>query len=135
MTFESIDRRRMLSRSGMGLGMLALAGILNDESQSALVSASEPIAGNSLSPRPPHFPARAKRVIHLFANGGPSQIDTFDPKPDLAKFAGKTLSDKLGRDRRLGGVGHPSSFKFSKHGECGTEVSELFPNIAKHVDK
>ncbi|EMI23005.1 secreted protein containing DUF1501 [Rhodopirellula maiorica SM1] len=135
MTFQSIDRRRMLSRSGMGLGMLALAGILSDESQRSAVSASEPIAGNSLSPRPPHFPARAKRVIHLFANGGPSQIDTFDPKPDLAKFAGKTLSDKLGRDRRLGGVGHPSTFKFTKHGECGTEVSELFPNIAKHVDK
>ena len=135
MTFQSIDRRRMLSRSGMGLGMLALAGILNDESRTSAVSAQEPIAGNSLSPRPPHFPAAAKRVIHLFANGGPSQIDTFDPKPDLVKFAGKTLSDKLGRDRRLGGVGHPSPFKFTKHGESGTEVSELFPNIAKHVDK
>ncbi|WP_442506502.1 DUF1501 domain-containing protein [Novipirellula sp. SH528] len=135
MTFQSIDRRRMLSRSGMGLGMLALAGILNDESRSSSVSAQQPIAGNSLSPRPPHFPAAAKRVIHLFANGGPSQIDTFDPKPDLVKFAGKTLSDKLGRDRRLGGVGHPSPFKFTKHGESGTEVSELFPNIAKHVDK
>lgn len=127
----NFDRRRMLSHSGMGMGMLALAGMLG-RPRSAM---ADVVGGNSLSARPPHFPARAKRVIHLFANGGPSQVDTFDPKPALEKLAGKTLSDKLGRDRRLGGVAHPSKFKFAKHGNCGTEVSELFPKLAQHVDK
>ncbi len=128
------NRRRMLSRSGMGVGMLALLGIGTDEVLGE-TETSESGASSSLAPRLPHFAAKAKRVIHLFANGGPSQVDTFDPKPALAKLAGKTLSEELGRDKRLGGVAHPSKFKFKKHGECDTEVSELFPHIAKHVDK
>ncbi len=135
MNFQSINRREMLSRSGMGLGMLALAGVLHDNGNLSVLSAADVVQGNSLRQRAPHFSAKAKRVIHLFANGGPSQIDTFDPKPELKKFAGKTLSAKLGKDKRLGGVGHPSPFKFTRHGECGTEVSELFPHLAKHVDK
>ncbi|MGB7328149.1 MAG: DUF1501 domain-containing protein [Rubripirellula sp.] len=140
MTNRMTSRRQMLSHSGMGIGMLALAGMMADEAKADQTNTSAAIAtdvagGNSLSPRLPHFAASAKRVIHLFANGGPSQIDTFDPKPALEKLAGKTLSTKLARNRRLGGVAHPSKFKFAKHGQSGTEVSELFPNIAKHVDK
>ncbi|TWU56751.1 hypothetical protein Poly51_26680 [Rubripirellula tenax] len=127
------NRRQLLTQSGMGLGMLALAGLMSDDAGAQ--QATDGGGGSSLRSKSPHFAAKAKRVIHLFANGGPSQIDTFDPKPALEKMAGKTLSDKLGRDRRLGGVAHPSIFKFAKHGECGTEVSELFPNVAKHVDK
>ncbi len=136
--YPLIDRRRMLSQSGMGLGMLALAGIMRDaQASEAVPASSDPAdtARTSLSPKMPHFAARAKRVIHLFANGGPSQVDTFDPKPMLEKFHGKTLSDDLKRDRRLGGVAHASPFKFTKHGQCGTQVSELFPHVAKHVDK
>ncbi len=135
---QSIDRRRMLTHSGMGLGMLALAGVLRDsEAGEATSDESDtaPIGGSSLSPKQPHFPGTAKRVIHIFANGGPSQVDTFDPKPALEKFHGKTLSEELKSDRRLGGVAHASPFKFAKHGQCGTEVSELFPHVAQHVDK
>lgn len=133
----------MLTHSGMGLGMLALAGVLRDaeagdaasDDSDAAKNDAAPSGGSSLSPKQPHFPGTAKRVIHIFANGGPSQVDTFDPKPALEKFHGKTLSEELKRDRRLGGVAHASPFKFAKHGRCGTEVSELFPNVAKHVDK
>ncbi|MFG0289413.1 MAG: DUF1501 domain-containing protein [Rhodopirellula sp. JB044] len=109
----------------MGLGMLAASSLLAEETNSA---------GDSLAPRQPHHPARAKRVIHIFANGGPSQIDTFDPKPMLQKMQGKTLSKQLEKDRRLGGVAHGSPFQFSKHGKSGIEISELFPKLAKHAD-
>ena len=129
------SRRQILTRSGMGLGMLALAGVLHDDGSLSSALGEQVEGSNSLSPRQPHFPATSKRVIHLFANGGPSQIDTFDPKPMLKKFEGKTLDDKLKGNRRLGGVGRPSVFKFAKHGKSGTQVSELFPKLAKHVDK
>lgn len=140
------DRRRMLQRSGFGMGMLALAGVLRDAgdltSGAGLASAAEigsdeasTSVGLSQAVRPPHFPGTAKRVIHLFANGGPSQIDTFDPKPALKKFAGKSIDPKLAKNRRLGGVAHPSQFKFSKHGQSGLEISELFPKLAAHADK
>lgn len=135
------DRRQMLQRSGMGMGMLALAGVLKDaglsgHGGSAVANeTASAVNATSLEQRLPHFPPKAKRVIHIFANGGPSQVDTFDPKPALAKFHGKTLSEKLKNDKRLGGVAHQSSFKFSKHGQSGLEISELFPEIAKHADK
>ena len=79
------------------------------------------------APKTPPFPAKAKRVIHIFANGAPSQMDTWDPKPALAKFEGKSIGG--------GGVAMPSPFKFQKHGRSGIEVSEVFPNLAKHVDE
>jgi len=116
----------------MGLGTLALAGLMKE---SGLLAAEDSTGAESpLTEKPPHFAPRAKHVIHLFMNGGPSQVDTFDPKPALEKYDGKILDDDLKRDRRLGGAGHPSPFKFSKHGESGIPVSELFPNVAKCVD-
>jgi Protein of unknown function (DUF1501) len=119
------------------MGMLALAGVLRDEG--SLVMASEKDIDDevrtSQAPRQPQFPGTAKRVIHLFANGGPSQIDTFDPKPMLKKLEGKSIDPKLSRDKRLGGVAKPSPFKFAKHGKSGLEISELFPKLAKHADK
>ena len=132
-----IPRRTALSQSGLGLGMLALAGVLHDDRSTGAgeADASPGSSGLSTATRAPHFAGRAKRVIHLFANGGPSQIDTFDPKPMLKRFDGKTLDPKLKRDKRLGGVGRPSPFAFSKHGESGMEVSSLFPKIAQHADK
>lgn len=121
------SRREMLQRCGFGIGSLAAASLLSDE-------ASADLSTNPLSPRKSHFPARAKHIIHVFANGGPSQVDTFDPKPVLKKFHGKKLSDANKSNRRTAGVAHASPFKFSKHGECGMEISELFPKLAQHAD-
>ncbi len=129
------DRRRWLRNSGLGIGSLALTSVMKDaDLLSADAAGSAVDAGSSMAPRTPHFEPRTKRIIHIFANGGPSQIDTFDPKPVLEKFHGKTLDAKLAKDKRLGGVAHASPFKFSKHGQCGMEISELFPNVAKHAD-
>ena len=89
---------------------------------------------SALAPKPPHFKPRAVRIIHLFMNGGPSQIDLFDPKPLLKKYEGKVLKDELKADKRIGGVGLPSPFAFAKHGQSGMEISELLPNIARHAD-
>ncbi|HRJ11193.1 MAG TPA: DUF1501 domain-containing protein, partial [Prosthecobacter sp.] len=125
-------RRHFLTRSGFGLGSLALAGVLND------MGLTRANAENlsPLAPRRPHFPGTAKRVIHLFMNGGPSQIDTFDPKPLLKKFHGKSLpsAKNLAKDRRLGGAALASPFEFKKHGQSGMEISELFPHVARHAD-
>nr|WP_044252866.1 DUF1501 domain-containing protein [Rhodopirellula sp. SWK7] len=122
---HQLSRRSLLQNSGMGFGMLAASSLLAEETSSG---------SGSLASRQPHHAARAKRVIHVFANGGPSQIDTFDPKPMLQKMQGKTLSKKLEKDRRLGGVAHGSPFKFKQHGQSGIEISELFPKLAQHAD-
>ena len=86
-----------------------------------------------LAPKAPHFPGKAKRVIHFFLNGGPSHVDTFDPKPALAKYAGKPLPETLRTERKTGGA-FPSPFKFQKYGQSGIEVSELFAETARHID-
>lgn len=125
-----ISRRQMFGRMAGGFGSVALAGML-----------AEPARGESVGVTPqPHFPPRAKRIIFLFMSGGPSQMDTFDPKPDLTKWAGKRLpvlsentNKLLGKPRPLGNA-FPSPWKFAKYGESGIEVSELFPNVARCVD-
>lgn len=114
-------RRDFLERSGMGLGALGLGG---------LVSA----AGGPLSPRPPHFKPRAKRIIHLFMNGGPSHVDTFDPKPSLQKYAGQMLPMPNLPTERKTGAAFPCPFKFARHGQSGLPISEIFPHTAKHAD-
>ena len=86
-----------------------------------------------LAPRPPHFPAKAKRVIHIFANGGPSQVDTFDPKPELARWHGKPLPVEFKTERKTGAA-FASPFQFRRHGRSGIEVSELFPRVAESID-
>ncbi len=119
-----LNRREFLSRLGMGFGGLSLAALLSQES----LRAADSIPGLSpLSPKTPPFPAKAKRVIHIFAAGAPSHVDTWDPKPSLAVHAGQTISDK--------GVAMASPFKFAKHGQSGIEVSEVFPKLAEHVDE
>ena len=109
-------------RSGMGMGALGLG---------ALAQA----AGNPLSTRPPHFRPSAKRIIHLFMNGGPSHVDTFDPKPELARYAGKMLPMRNLPTERKTGAALPSPFKFAQHGQSGLPVSEIFPHTAKHADE
>src|SRR5262245_27463653 len=118
------SRRQMLRRVGAGFGSLALTALLADE------AAASP--GNPLAPRQPHFPARAKRVIFLFMPGGPSQVDTFDPKPRLNQENGKP-SPKLylGQTRKL----LASPWRFTKRGQCGLDVSELFPEVGSRADQ
>jgi hypothetical protein len=110
----------MLQRLGGGFGAVGLAGLLADESAAAVST---------------HFAPRAKRVIHLFMNGGPFQGDLFDPKPALEKFAGQRPAEvDLRTERATAGL-LPSPFKFRKHGESGLPISELLPNLSRHADE
>jgi hypothetical protein len=124
------SRREMLVRCSYGVGMLGLASVLGAADRSEAAATTGPLAE-----KPPHFPARARRVIHLWMNGGPSQVDTFDPKPALEKYAGHRPEStvKLTTERKTGGL-MPSPFKFAHHGDSGLEISELFPRLAKHAD-
>ncbi len=123
------SRRTFLQRSGMGLGALGLAGLLGDSG-----CASNAIAGStSAVTTKQHFPGTAKRVIHFFLNGGPSHVDTFDPKPMLQKYAGRPIPTALVTERKTGAA-FPSPFKFRKYGQSGIEVSELFARTAEHID-
>ena len=123
-----LSRREALLRSGTGFGSLALAGLMINESN-AEVGKMDPLA-----PKQAHYPSKAKHVVHLFMNGGPSQVDTFDPKPMLDKYHGKPLPETNLRTERKTGAAMRSPFKFKKHGQSGIEVSELFENTAMHVD-
>src|SRR2546428_726464 len=127
-----LTRRDFLSRCGLGFGMLSLANLLGPQ---ALAAAGEGVSGNSpLAPRAPHFPPKARRVLHLFANGGPSHVDTFDPKPALCRLHGKPLPMDNPKTERRTGTAFQSPFKFKKYGQSGIEVSELFPRVAEHID-
>src|SRR5437016_8487588 len=130
----SLTRRELLRRSGMGFAMLGLTGVLADGGRLLAAGDSSDGYKNPLAERPPHFPAKAKRVIHLFMNGGPSHVDTFDPKPALQKYAGTKPEALTKNYQRTVGNLFPSPFKFAKHGQAGIDVSELFPNIAEKID-
>src|SRR5207302_11046157 len=120
---------------GMGFAMLGLTGVLADSGRlPAGIGESDAGYKNPLAERPPHFAAKAKRVIHLFMNGGPSHVDTFDPKPALQKYAGQNLPTPNLATERKTGAAYPSPFKFQKYGESGIEVSELFAHTAQHID-
>jgi hypothetical protein len=120
-----LTRRQLLWRVGMGFGSCALAQMLGTTASEA--------AASPFALRRSHFEPKAKRVVHLFMNGGPSQVDTFDPKPMLDKYDGKSLPNLLKTERPTG-AGFKSPFKFSKHGQSGMEISELFSNLAAHAD-
>jgi len=122
-------RREFLRRSGIGLGTLGLAGVLADDSRHASAAPNP----NPMFPKAPHFAPRAKAVIHLFMNGGPSQVDTFDPKPALDKYHGQPLPISL-RTERETGAAYRSPFEFKKYGESGIEVSELFSHVGEMID-
>ena len=129
-----MPRRKLLQRAGMGMGWLGAASLFAAESKADVASGSA-AAPLDLSVRPPHFAARARAVIHIFANGGPSHIDTFDPKPALEAHAGRELPGGSLKTERRTGAALPSPFRFSQHGECGLPVSDLFPNVARHADR
>jgi uncharacterized protein DUF1501 len=116
------------------MGGLALAQMMGGLGMLTSSASGQTTSLNPLAVKNPPFPATAKRVIHLFMNGGPSHVDTFDPKPLLDKYAGKTLPVANLKTERKTGAAMPSPFKFKKYGRSGIEVSELFPNVAKCID-
>ena len=132
-----IDRRNALRQLGAGFGTLGLASMLA-QSNTGLGVARADLVSNSespLAPRAPHFAPKAKHVIQLFMPGGPSQVDTFDYKPEIAKHAGQrpeSVDRKSLRNTKMGLM--PSPYAFRQHGQCGRWVSEIFPHVAEMVD-
>ncbi|MGD9648853.1 MAG: DUF1501 domain-containing protein, partial [Pirellulales bacterium] len=132
-------RRSFFERVGAGMTGIALGSLLNDDFDRVFASESlvRPVP-TDLRARAPHAPARAKSVIHLFMNGGPSQMDLFDPKPALADRHGEPYFDKIAgevENPHEAGALMRSPFGFAQHGECGMWVSELLPHLARCVDK
>lgn len=124
-------RRTMLRNSACGIGSVALAAMLADESRAATKAIEGPLA-----PKPPHFKPRAKRIIFLFMWGGPSHVDTFDPKPQLNAHDGQALPESIDvRDRSKVGKLMGSKFSFAQYGENGTWISEHFPELSKQADR
>ena len=117
MWIEQPTRRQMLQRMCAGFGMVGLAGMLP---KIAAAGGLGPVA---------HFAPRAKRVIFLFMNGGPSHVDTFDPKPMLEKYDGQPLPGGAILTQRKTGNLMKSPYKFARYGKADTEVSELWPNV------
>ena len=138
----ALSRREFLERAGTGFGSLALSVMLADQA-SADAKAKSPNSNrkSALSPKAPMFPAKAKSVIFLFMYGGPSQVDTFDPKPGLVKYDGKTMGTALagvGEVKTFGGGGNAplmrSPYQFKRYGKSGIEVSDLYPHLGAQVD-
>ncbi len=129
-------RRDFLARAGLGFGALALSALMADE---ARADSPEIDPLHPLAPRPSHFPGRAKSCIFLFMEGGPSHLDLFDPKPELAKRAGQPLPPSFGKIFTAMGVGGNSLLAtrrtFGQHGKAGTWVSDWYPHIAEVVDE
>lgn len=127
--FQPVTRREMLQTCGMGFGMMALQGLM------AMEEARASTVKNPMAPKKPMFPAKAKRVIFLFMHGGPSQVDTFDPKPLLIRDHGKPLPFAKPRVQ-FAQTGNllKSPWEFRKYGQSGIEVSDLFPNVGQMVD-
>src|SRR5438105_529120 len=124
-----LSRRGFLDTIGAGLGGIALS-VLMGEAQASQTRFD-------VLPKKPHFPAKAKRVILLFQNGGPSHMDLFDPKPELSKRHGEKPSEDFMKTidaKRMGSGWMGSPFRFARHGKCGMEVSELLPHLAAHTD-
>jgi len=128
----SLTRRELLQRCGTGFGMIGLAGVLAD---AGLLAAESPQSLGPLAPKTPHFQGKAKRVVHLFMNGGISHVDSFDPKPLLDKHHGQPLPTPNLRTERKTGAAMRSPFTFQRHGKSGLEISELFARTAAaHAD-
>lgn len=133
-----VTRRHFLRDCGVGLGKIALAGLLTD-SLAGRVRGDVPAMGNPLAPRNPHFMGKAKRVIHLFMAGAPSQLELFDYKPELAKLEGKPLPPSVIGGQRYAFIRPDAAvlgprFKFARHGSSGMELSEMLPHLSKVVD-
>src|SRR5215212_8689686 len=129
-----LSRRKMLQLTGGGFGALALRSLLAGD---RLLAA--PASANPLAARPPHFAPKATSVIFLFMYGGPSHVDLFDPKPELAKWHGKPIPVWKTEDAFMGkktqNVAMQSYYRFAKHGQAGIDMAETYPALARHADK
>ena len=131
---RAIARRHFLRECGVGLGKVALAGLLTD------ALGGRALGNDALAVKAPHFPAKAKRVIHLFMAGAPSQLDLFDYKPELTKLAGKPLPPSVIAGQRYAFIRPDAAvlgpqFRFARHGQSGAEISEMLPHLAKIADE
>ncbi len=127
-------RREFLSRSGTGLGSLGLASLFAGASGSTGSVEAASVGTSPMVAHAPQYAGKAKHVIHIFLNGGPSHVDTFDPKPSLTKYHGQTLPTTNLPTERKTGAALGSPYKFAKYGQSGIEVSELFQHTAQHID-
>lgn len=138
---QLVTRRHFFRDCGIGVGKIALAGLLADAfgPKSHAIAESGTTTRDPLSPRPPHFAPKAKRVIHLFMAGAPSQLDLFDYKPELTKLEGKPLPPSVIGGQRYAFIRPDAAvlgprFKFARHGQSGAELSEMLPHLASIVD-
>jgi uncharacterized protein (DUF1501 family) len=130
--FAVHNRRMFLRDCASGIGMMALGNLLASEGRTATID-------DPLAPKKPHFPAKAKNVIFLFMEGAPSQMELFDPKPELSKWNGKPLPADLTKDLKLAFIKPTAKvlgpqFQFKKYGQCGMELSELLPHTGSVAD-
>ncbi len=145
----NITRRHFFKECGVGVGKIALASLLTDsfapqaraaeKTPNPLGKGANGALPNPMAPKPPHFPAKAKAVIHLFMAGAPSQLELFDNKPELAKLEGKPLPPSVIGGQRYAFIRPDAAvlsprFKFAKHGQSGAELSEMLPHLSKIVD-
>jgi len=133
-----VTRRWFLQQCSVGLGSIALASLAGRTSATAAPTA--PAGAHPLTPRPSHYPARAKRVIYLFMGSAPSQLELFDNKPTLRKYNGQPVPAEVVRGQKYAFIKpdaalYASDFKFARHGQCGAELSEALPNLARVVDE
>ena len=129
-------RRHFFGQCGVGLGSMALASLIQEEAPGATVL---PDPQNPLAARPPHFPAKAKRVIFLFMAGGPSHLELFDYKPKLQELDGQVIPPEYTKNRRFAFIKGDAKLlgtrrKFEKHGQCGAEISNVLPHLSTIVD-
>src|SRR5690349_19254891 len=127
-----LSRRHFLRDCGVGVGKIALASLLTD--------AFAPGAVRAMDAHPSQYPGKAKRVIHLFMAGAPSQLELFDNKPELTRLAGKPLPPSVIGGQRYAFIRPDAAvlgpqFKFARHGQSGTELSEMLPHLAKIADE
>jgi len=139
-TSTPIARRWFLRDCGIGLGRVALAGLLGDAMLGKVHGATaRPAGADPMAPREPHFAPKAKRVIHLFMAGAPSQLDLFDNKPELSRWEGKPIPPEVIGGQRYAFIRPDAAvmgprYKFAKHGQSGAEISEIMPHLAKIAD-
>jgi hypothetical protein len=134
-----VARRHFFQECGVGIGKIALASLLTDAFAAQAARGESGAGANPLAPRKPHFAPKAKRVIHLFMAGAPSQLDLFDYKPELTKLEGKPIPPSVTKGQRYAFIRADAAvlgprFAFARHGQSGAELSEMLPHLAEIVD-